>query len=215
MWWECLYSVFQVKAISLRLFNTTMSHANTLSILLVLATVVVGIQGTPNLDPCLDDRSPQSCYGVICFHGNCHSAFAIKDGHIVLVGRCTCINGWHGEQCDICDHESSTQVDNITLISDGDTSITSKLPQPAYTTELDLVTTTPVIKYCAGLPVERVIPSTCHGLSCLHGNKWCQNSLWYVCSKSPLNHTHVLFVASCGIKWYVFTCFRFLYVACM
>ncbi|KAK2154851.1 hypothetical protein LSH36_256g06060 [Paralvinella palmiformis] len=73
-----------------------MSHANTLSILLVLATVVVGIQGTPNLDPCLDDRSPQSCYGVICFHGNCHSAFAIKDGHIVLVGRCTCINGWHG-----------------------------------------------------------------------------------------------------------------------
>ena len=33
---------------------------------------------------------------------------------------------------------------------------------------------------------------------------WCQNCLWYVCSKSPLNHTHVLFVASCGIKWYVF-----------
>ena len=33
---------------------------------------------------------------------------------------------------------------------------------------------------------------------------WCQNSLWYVCSKSPLNHTHVLFAASCGIKWYVF-----------
>jgi len=32
---------------------------------------------------------------------------------------------------------------------------------------------------------------------------WCQNSLWYVCSKSPLNHTHVLCVASCGIKWYV------------
>jgi len=33
---------------------------------------------------------------------------------------------------------------------------------------------------------------------------WCQNSLWYVCSKSPLNHTHVLFAASCGIKWYAF-----------
>ena len=33
---------------------------------------------------------------------------------------------------------------------------------------------------------------------------WCQNSLWYVCSKSPLSHTHVLFAASCGIKWYVF-----------
>ena len=43
---------------------------------------------------------------------------------------------------------------------------------------------------------------------------WCQNILWYVCSKSPLNHTHV-FVASCGIKWYVFTFFRFLYVDCI
>jgi hypothetical protein len=35
----------------------------------------------------------------------------------------------------------------------------------------------------------------------------------YICSKLRLNHTHVLFAASCSIKWYVFTCYRFLYLA--
>ena len=144
-----------------------MSH---LAALYLSVAIIVSIQGTPGLDPCTLRVTPQPCFGISCFHGNC-SRLSVKDGRLVL-GSCVCLPGWQGRQCDVCDGVSVTRQDSSTSGVDNDPDTAGDQTSAVHATGLELVASTPGTKYCADVPVLPVVPSSCHGLACIHGNKY-------------------------------------------